>query len=139
VDGHIKEFKGTYAEWVEWNERMAAKNTTQKKEDKPKPAPAAKPPAVESKQPVTKEAKKELQKQQKLFQQYEERLATLKEEKKKLEASLASPEVYSDKNTYAQAEAEYKKVDAELAKVNKEYEQVFEKIVELENNAAQNT
>src|SRR5687767_14833544 len=30
VDGHIKEFKGTYTEWVEWNERMAAKNVNQK-------------------------------------------------------------------------------------------------------------
>ena len=141
VDGRIKEFKGTYAEWVEWNERMAAKNGAQKKEEKLKSAPAPahqKQPAPEQKQVISKESKKELQKQQKLFQQYEERIAQLKEEKKKLEAALASPDIYSDKNKYTQTETEYKKVESELSKLNGEYEQVFDKIVELENNA-QNT
>ena len=141
IDGRIKEFKGTYAEWVEWNERMAAKNGAQKKEEKQKTAPAPaqqKQPAPETKQVISKESKKELQKQQKLFQQYEERIAQLKEEKKKLEAALSSPDIYSDKNKYTQTEIEYKKVESELLKLNGEYEQVFDKIVELENNA-QNT
>ena len=138
VDGHIKEFKGTYAEWVEWNERMAAKNGAQKKEEKQKPAPApvqAKQAAPELKPAISKETKKELQRQQKLFQQCEERIAQLKEEKKKLEAALSSSETYSDKNKYTQTETDYKKVESELSKLNREYEQVFEKIVELENNA----
>jgi len=141
VDGHIKEFKGTYAEWVEWNERMASKNIAQKKEEKQKltAAPAQpKQPAAEPKNAVSKEIKKELQKQQKLFQQYEERIAELKEEKKKLEAALSSPDVYSNKNKYTQTETEYKKVESELTKLNSNYEQVFDKIVELENNV-QNT
>ncbi|HUQ65164.1 MAG TPA: ATP-binding cassette domain-containing protein [Flavitalea sp.] len=141
VDGHIKEFKGTYHEWVEWNERMAAKNGNQKKEEKQKPAPASPQPKIlekENKNPVTRETKKELQKQQKLFQQYEERIAQLKEDKKKLEAALSSPDTYSNKNKYSQAETEYKKVESDLVKLNREYEQVFEKIVELENNT-QNT
>ena len=141
VDGHIKEFKGTYAEWVEWNERMASKNIAQKKEEKQKltAAPAQpKQPAAEPKTAVSKEIKKELQKQQKLFQQYEERIAELKEEKKKLEAALSSPDVYSNKNKYTQTETEYKKVESELTKLHSNYEQVFDKIVELENNV-QNT
>ena len=139
VDGRIKEFKGTYAEWVEWNERMAAKNGAQKKEEKQKPEPAQQKQAVpEPKQVINKESKKELQKQQRLFQQYEEKIALLKEEKKKLEAALSSPDIYSDKNKYTQTEIEYKKVEGELSKLNGEYEQVFDKIVELENNA-QNT
>jgi ATP-binding cassette subfamily F protein 3 len=141
VDGRIKEFKGTYTEWVEWNERMAAKNGGQKKEEKQKAAPApapAKQAAPEPKQAISKEGKKELQKQQKLFQQHEQRIAQLKEEKKKLETALSSPETYSDKDKYRQTEEAYKKVESELTKLNREYEQVFEKIVELENNT-QNT
>ena len=48
VDGHIKEFKGTYTEWVEWNERMACKKCRiVKKEEKAKPAPF-----LTTKQPV---------------------------------------------------------------------------------------
>ncbi len=134
VDGEIKEFKGSYAEWMEWKERMASYAK----------APAAgglqgkpseiKKPEVEKKSvpPVNKEVKKELQKHQKVFQQLEDNIAKLKAEKVKLEASLASPEVYSDKNKYTQAETAYKEASIELDKLNREYEQVFEKIVELE-------
>lgn len=135
-DGEIKEFKGTYTEWVEWKERMAA-NRPAKKEEKAKtatPAPVAeqRPAANEQKGAVNKEAKKELQKQQRLFQQLEEKIAGLKEQAGKLEAALGSPDVYSDKNKFAQAEAEYKKAKEELNKANKEYEVVFERIMELE-------
>ena len=141
ADGEIKEFKGTYAEYVEWKERMAAKNETQKKVEKQKPAPAPveikQAPAEPKGQPINKELKKELQKQQKLYQQCEDRIAVLTDEKKKLEASLASPDIYSDKHKYTQTEAAYKKAETELAKLNREYELVFEKIVELESNGAQ--
>jgi ATP-binding cassette subfamily F protein 3 len=132
VDGEIKEFKGNYAEWVEWKERMAVRAPMAKKEEKPAPTPAPQPAAPEPKAAINKEAKKELQKQQRLFQQLEERIAMLKEQKNKAEAALGSAEVYSDRNKYAQTESEYKKAAAELEKLNKEYEQVFEKIVELE-------
>jgi ATP-binding cassette subfamily F protein 3 len=73
-----------------------------------------------------------------LFQQYEEKIAQLKEEKKKLEDALSSSATYSDKGKYTQTEDAYKKVESELTKLNREYELVFDKIVELENNA-QNT
>lgn len=35
VDHEIKEFKGTYHEWVEWKERMAAKQKTQNSKQEP--------------------------------------------------------------------------------------------------------
>ena len=56
----------------------------------------------------------------------------LKKEKNKLEADLSTAEIYSDKNKYAQTEAGYKKAAADLDKLNKEYELVFERIVHLE-------
>jgi ATP-binding cassette subfamily F protein 3 len=88
---------------------------------------AVPPPA-----PINKEAKKELQKQQRLFQELEQRIATLNRQKDALEASLSDPSTYSDKNKFVTAESEYKKASEELGKVNRQYEQVFEKIVELE-------
>lgn len=137
VDGEIKEFKGTYAEWVEWKERMASRTqTVNKKEEKKKEvAQAAEKRLVKAEvnAPINKEAKKELQKQQRLFQQHEENLAQLKEERKKLESALGSSEIYGDKNKYAQTETQYKKVNEELEKLNLDYEKVFEKIVHLEN------
>ncbi len=70
VDHQIKEFKGTYAEWVEWNERMAAKQKEIKGSGTtaptPTPAPKVKAPEVKAPAPNTaidKDFQKELQKQ----------------------------------------------------------------------------
>jgi ATP-binding cassette subfamily F protein 3 len=144
IEDHlIREFKGTYEEWVEWKERNLAAKAAQvaapaklpvaqapapRKEEPVKPAPAPVMPAA----PINKEAKKELQKQQRLFQELEQKIANLNQQKDKLEASLADPATYSDKNKFVTAESEYKKTSEQLDKANREYEQVFEKIVQLE-------
>lgn len=82
--------------------------------------------------PIDKEAKKELQKQQRVFQQVEEKMAQLNKQKAKLEADLGAPEIYSDRNKFLTTETEYKKITTELTQANKDYEQAFDKIVELE-------
>jgi len=130
-DRRIREFKGGYEEYVEWKERMEARAAA------PPPAPVqvAPPPAkTPPPPPINKEQKKELQKQQRIFQQLEEKIASLTRQKVQLEASLADPSTYSDKTRFVQAEADYKKASDELNKANREYEQVFEKIMELEKN-----
>jgi ATP-binding cassette subfamily F protein 3 len=161
----IKDFAGGYEEFVEWKERKAAtaaesqkieaKNKkpdekTQKQEtgnQKPANAPAPKAPVPEVKPqpvdvkpqpalPINKEAKKELQKQQRIFQQLEERIAQLNQQKIKLESDLTSPDTYSNKTKFVEAEAGYKKVNDELKQANRQYEEVFEKIVELEGKAS---
>ena len=86
--------------------------------------------AVKSVQSVVK---KELQKQQRIFQQLEEKIASLKQKKLQLETALADPATYTDKNKFLQTETEYTKVCDELAIQNVEYEKVFEKIMDLEN------
>ncbi len=129
IDNHqIREFKGAYEEWVEWKERnLAAKQ--QQTQPVALPPPAAPPPPPP---PINKEAKKELHRQQRLFQELEQKIATLTKQKDRLEASLSDPTTYSDKNKFVTAETEYKKTSDELNKTNRQYEQVFEKIVELE-------
>jgi ATP-binding cassette subfamily F protein 3 len=153
-DQQIREFKGTYEEWVDWKERnVAAKaqqpvgtakaqqgpvaaataprasNTQPQAAAKPATAPSPAPPPAA---PINKEAKKELQKQQRLFQELEQKIATLNKQKDLLEASLADPATYSDKNKFVKAESDYKRAADELEKANRQYEQIFEKIVELE-------
>ena len=161
IDDHkIREFKGTYEEWVDWKERNEAakqqaagpaataggKNAPETKNPgNGKNAPetknpgngkpvqeAKKAPEPARSEPINKEAKKELQKQQRLFQELEEKIASLSQQKTRLEASLADPSTYSDKNKFVQAETDYKKASDELGKANRQYEQVFEKIMELE-------
>jgi len=147
IDDHkIREFKGSYDEWADWKERSLKRekqeggnkkpaNPEPAKTEKPKAAPA---PVAEIKAqpsaPINKEAKKELQKQQKRFQQLEEEITKWTEKKTQLQGALASHEIYADKNKFAQTEADFKKAGQELARLNKEYEEVFEKIVALEGS-----
>ncbi len=143
VDHEIKEFKGGYEEWVAWKERMAKQDAENKKNGKvneqPKPAetkqiaptPAA-TPKPQTGVVIDKEKKKELQRIQKQFQQLEEQIAKLTAKKAELEASLADPGTYSDKSKFIQAETAYKKAGEELEVLNKQYEKLFEKIIELE-------
>lgn len=148
VDGEIKEFKGPYDEWVAWKERMAkiqlAEQQAQKnkpaatadapaKKPAPQPAPVVTPePQANAGQPINKEHKKELQKQQRIFKQLEEQIEQLQAEKSRLEKNMGDPEIYADKSKFLQAETAYNNITTQLQKLNKEYEQIFEKIVELE-------
>lgn len=141
IDNHkIKTFDGGYEEWVEWKNRMAAAaaksqapvKTKQEPEKAPNPPPAK--TIVESpKSVINKDVKKELQKYQRNFQQLEEKISQLNEKKAQLEASLTAPETYSNKDKFQKAESDYKGAQDELQQLNKEYEKVFEKIMELES------
>lgn len=146
-DYQLKEFVGPYDEYVEWKERKKAGSgemNTKAEEKKEtividekvivnkQPVTSTQHPTIGNKQPINKELKKELQKQQRLLQQAEEKLTKLTEEKNKLEASLSSPETYSDKDKFLTTETAYKKISNELITANKDYEFRLEKVMELE-------
>ena len=151
-DHKIIEFKGTYAEWEDWKERRiaAAKNAESNakvsetviknlntKSDK-EPVLKNEPPASGNSEvnnqrgPVDKEVKKEYQKNKNRFQQIEEKLAQLNQRKVELEQLMASPENYTNKEKFNNTEVAYKNIVGELEILNKEYEIVFEKVMELE-------
>jgi len=161
-DLKIREFKGTYAEWVEWKERRAVEAKAQaaakksaenqqpvnagKKQKQPEPAvlgnynknqsnhkPVQQQEAVDNRSAaINKDVKKELQKQQRVFQQLEEQIAQLTVQRKQFEAALSTPEVYSDSKKFQQTESSYKKASEDLVLANTQYEKVFEQIVDLE-------
>ena len=136
-DQKILEFKGTYAEWEDWKERRAKAQADAAKADKvnvkaeaPKVVAAAKP--APQHQQLNNDAKKELQKLKTKFKTLEETVEKLNKSKTSLEAALANPDIYSDKQKFIKAEADYNKAAQDLAAANKEYELLFEKIMELE-------
>jgi len=144
-DHKIVEFKGSYAEWLEWKERRElerlkdqkaneATKPTNQKQTVVKEQPKAQAPVQQpvNNLPVDKELKKEYQKHKNRFQQLEEKIAQLNKRKIELEATMASPDSYTNKDKFQQTENEYHKNKAELNTLNKEYETVFEKIMELE-------
>lgn len=152
VDHEIKEFKGGYEEYVEWKERMSAKERLEVRSTKPEkehaignPAKGAtgkqltkeeksvKSSSESSQSAIDKNAvKKELQKEQKKFQQLEKHIAELNGKKDELEVLLTKPEVYSNADEFKKTEAAYKDVLSKLEIANKDYEKVFEKIIGLD-------
>ncbi len=138
-DHKIVEFKGSYTEWEDWKERrmLAAKaeETKVKSTEPVKNSPRKEvvpEPINTQRSPVDKEVKKEYQKNKTRFQQIEEKLAQLNQRRGLLEAAMAAPGNYADKDKFHKIEADYKAVSAELVILNKEYEIVFEKVMELE-------
>ena len=146
VDEEIKEFKGTYTEYLEWKERMAKKELAESKEPvvkSEKKVEVKKTPEVkvvaeqakhhEPKQPINKELKKELGKQQKHLQQIEEKINNVTLEKNSTELQLSDPNTYSDREKFVETEAAYKNLSKQLLQLNKEYELMFDKVMELES------
>ncbi len=132
----IREFKGSYAEWEEWKERrdkvLAEEERSQKLKGKSQNQPVAPKPEKVIHKPVSNDEKAALQKMKTSFKQLEDQVAQLTKNKITLEAALAKPEIYSDKNKFLEAETKYNKAVKELDEANKKYEDVFEKMMEME-------
>lgn len=141
IDHEIKEFKGTYAEWVEWKERMAKQDAAKKREQ----ATEIKPIETKAEEKVVvnppkninsnldRDQKKELQKLQRQFQKLEEDISKLNQRKASIELELANPDSYKDMGKFAQLEKDYTSVQQQLKTADADYEKLFEKIMELEN------
>jgi len=143
VDHEIKEFKGTYTEYVEWKERMAKqarkednnKTTVDSNKQKEVTAtPANREPTTANSQ--NREQQKELQRVQKQFNRAEEELEKLKQQQVEAEAAMANPDIYADKNKFAKLESDYKNVLQKIVAATKEYETLFEKLMEMEEQAS---
>ena len=138
VDGKIVEFKGGYQEWVEWKERMEKlakqqentnKQTSQpdkKKEIKSEPVVQAAPVQHTA---IDKEKQKEKKRLQRQFEELEKKISELKSQKITVEAALADPGIYSDMKKFQETERQYNKVSSELQEAEKQYEVVFESLM----------
>ena len=140
-DEQIIEFKGDYAEWVAWKERMAkqkaplaepVKNVGSKdirKQDKQEPAVVAevKPQAID------KDLQKQIQKLQKVIAQIEHNIETLQTEKAAIELEMANPAIYSDPAKMHVVEKSYHDKNALIRSMNKEYEIAFNDLLILES------
>ena len=145
VDEKIVEFKGNYAEWLEWKDRMAkhkAANPEASKTAATKTTPAAdkKPAPLEATEvksspngPIDKELQKQIQKLQKALSQLEHNIETLNKEKTEIELQMADPTIYSDVTKFQTIEKSYHDKNALIRSMNKEYEMAFNDLAELES------
>ena len=145
VDYKIKEFKGTYQEWVDWNERMAKiaaekiklgvpnlKATEKSNSKQATNSKVEEKPIVKAPQTTQTIINKELQKEQRKLANLEPLLSKAKEEVARLELALGNPDNYSDRIKFVNIEEEYKKAKNNRESLEKEYETVFEKVMEME-------
>ena len=131
-DHKILEFKGSYAEWEDWKERREKAKIAEKKDLKAETKVEKLVEVKKNPKPLDNAARKEADKIKKQFNSLEGKIAELNKKKITLEAELGNPQIYSNNNKFVQTETAYKNVTAELAAANKEYEVVFEKMMEME-------
>ena len=146
VNHEIKEFKGGYEEYVQWKERMErstvnSQQSTEKRStvnrqqsteehDVESKTSNIKPSTLNNS--INRDQQRELQKLQKQFSKIESSLNELNQQKTNVEAELADPKNYSDKNKFIELEERYKSVQQKITAATKEYEVLFEKIMQLE-------
>src|SRR6476619_3567370 len=139
VDHKIKVFKGGYEEYVQWKERSSKFNVLSSRLEEKKQTKAdntkhrTQNTEQKTQKDLSREHKKELQRLQKQFSKLEEEINQLNINKTHLEAELAKPENYSDKNKFLQLEKDYNILQQKISAANSSYEQLFEKIMALES------
>lgn len=128
-DYEIKEYPGTYEEFVDWQENR-----------KIEAAPKAVATTVTEKKP--REGKKktpdqaainELKKLEKELATIEGTIEKLESQKPKLEAEMADPAIFADFNKLQEKQTRYEKLEQELASAQEEWESLAERIDTLSN------
>jgi len=126
-DGKINMFDGTYDEYLRFKEKKAAENKKPKELKELKPAPKK---AVKSGESY--EERKALKRMKNKFNKLEKNLAEKESLLSTLEVALASPDVYANKEKFKETELAHANLEEEIIKLKKEYEEIFEKLLEHE-------
>ena len=125
-DKQLKEYPGTYQEFEEWYAKRVVTSSpkVEKKVVKEEPKKVKATP--------TDDTKKLIQKKNKELSNIENQIASKDSEVKTLELQLAAEEIYSDANKLQQATRSYNSAKAELDKLQEQWENLAEEIMELE-------
>jgi len=129
IDKKIREFRGTWDEYLVWRERWKAEAAAApKEEEKPKPA-APPPPPVANNKAIDKEAQKQQQKLQRQFEQLEKEMELAGAQKAELEMKLADPELYKNKDQFVEIEIKLQNANKRYQELKKDYETIFDKLL----------
>ncbi len=137
-DGLIKEFKGSYDEYLAWNERMAKHQlqenaiiipTPEKKAEIQSSLTVVKNKVTETNGLQNKEQQKEIQRIKKQFEKAEDQLQKLSAQKDAIALELSKPENYNNKEKFIALEKEFAELEKKFANQNKEYEVLFDKMM----------
>ena len=125
-DYQLKEYPGTYNEYVYWQSQKAQGKVTAPPAKTEKPAPKEVKPAVVS---TNKNNKREIQT---TLSKCEEKITLLEQKIVAVEKDLANPSIYSDGEKMAKLNKEYKALTQELGVEQKAWDKAAEELEALE-------
>src|SRR5690554_1707771 len=129
IENHeIKEYLGTYEEYVFWKSKQDDRPAEPKTVKKEKPAPVS---TIE-RNPEANQTKKELKKKEKDLAELESEITALEAEKAKVEISMADPTIYQDEKKSTEINASYAKIKAKITRLNEEWERLAMEIDSLQ-------
>ncbi|HSJ66461.1 MAG TPA: ABC-F family ATP-binding cassette domain-containing protein [Anditalea sp.] len=137
IENHeIKEYLGTYDEYVDWKSKQVEQEESSKA-----PTPKKEPVVQkESKKSASveeaNEAKKQLKKLEKEFEEVEGKILKLEEEKKQIEAVLADPGIYDRPSELESANQKYLTLTTQEKEYNSQWEKLAENIEHLQEQLA---
>jgi ATP-binding cassette subfamily F protein 3 len=132
VDGKIKEFIGSYDEWVVFQAERKLKEQAQKQAAPAKPVEKAVAPKAPVNEQDQQRYKKEHQQKTKELQRLEQDLEKLLAEKLSLESKMSDPNVYANQEAYKQLDADYQAITIKIGPMQTKQDQLVELLMELE-------
>jgi ATP-binding cassette, subfamily F, member 3 len=127
-DMEVKEYPGSYDEFVWWMENRATSNI----KETPKVAPQEKP-KKEVKPKASAEEEKAIKEKKKQLAELESQIAQVEHDKQVLEQQMAKPEVYEQANELEKLNAQYKSLSNKLEQLQEDWENHYLALEELEN------
>ncbi|MDQ1088311.1 MULTISPECIES: ABC-F family ATP-binding cassette domain-containing protein [unclassified Siphonobacter] len=132
-DEQIKEYPGTYDEYVNWQEEREAnrKESAPVKTEKPAEVKPAKPQTSAS-DAERKQWQQKLKKVQQQVEELEKKVSTLEAKKADAEAQLADPKIYSDTQQFTKIQQSYEDIKKQLSQANDAWEEAMMEVESLE-------
>ncbi len=128
-DHEIKEYPGTYREYLYWrNEVRGPEETGQPEEN------TRKEPVKKERRQQPDEEQKELKKLQDKLSGVEDEIAEIESEIKMSEAHMAKPEVYADPDALSKATATYDKLKSKIDQLQDQWEEIAGQIDTIEQS-----
>ena len=132
-DYQIKEYPGTYDEYVIWKKDRDEKQKSQASKDKkPEVKTVAPPPVAKTTGADPKETEKKLKNAHNRLEKLENEIAHLETQKHHMETEMGKEEVYHDTDKLKTINADYAKIKKQLEEKHYEWGLVAEEIGELE-------
>lgn len=131
-ENKIKEYPGTYDEYVYWKSQQVGAPTDTKQDSKPKQDTRKKELSITE----VNEAKKNLKKKEQELALIEEKILQIETKKAELEKKMADPLVFSDNKKMEETNHAYQKLKNQETELNQNWEILVEEIGSLQETAS---